>query len=77
LAEFRERLYRWAALARESLAASADENLALRAFTEYAKGEMEKVLGSQEAEHHAFTAELRLSFLGLARYLRKHAQKQP
>jgi hypothetical protein len=31
-------------------------------------------LGAAEAEHYAFTAGLDLSFLGLARYLRKRAQ---
>jgi hypothetical protein len=35
---------------------------------------MEQKLGAVEAEHHAFTAGLNLSFLGLARYLRKRAQ---
>jgi glyoxylase-like metal-dependent hydrolase (beta-lactamase superfamily II) len=75
-AEFRDRLHRWTALAEQSLAATADENAAAGTFSETAKGEMEKYLGSEEAEHHAFTAELRLSFLGLARYLRKHAQRR-
>jgi hypothetical protein len=35
---------------------------------------MQELLGLQEAEHHAFTAGLDLSFLGLARYLRKRAE---
>jgi glyoxylase-like metal-dependent hydrolase (beta-lactamase superfamily II) len=73
-AEFRDRLHRWTALARESLAASPDENTAVRTFSENARVEMEKYLGSEEAEHHAFTAELKLSFLGLARYLHKQAR---
>jgi glyoxylase-like metal-dependent hydrolase (beta-lactamase superfamily II) len=74
-AEFRERLHRWTALAKESLTGAADESAALRAFTERTTSEMENFLGVEEAEHHAFTAELRLSFLGLARYLHKQTRK--
>jgi hypothetical protein len=35
---------------------------------------MQERLGADEADHHAFTAGLDLSFLGLARYLRKRAK---
>jgi hypothetical protein len=38
------------------------------------RAEMEQRLGTAEAEHHNFTAGLSLSFLGLARYLRKRAE---
>jgi glyoxylase-like metal-dependent hydrolase (beta-lactamase superfamily II) len=74
-AEFRERLHRWTDLAKESLTGAADESAAVRAFTERTTSEMENFLGVEEAEHHAFTAELRLSFLGLARYLHKQPRK--
>jgi glyoxylase-like metal-dependent hydrolase (beta-lactamase superfamily II) len=46
---------------------------ALKCFVTKSLAEMEAHLGSVETEHHAFTAALDLSFLGLARYLRKKA----
>jgi glyoxylase-like metal-dependent hydrolase (beta-lactamase superfamily II) len=73
IAEFRERLHRWADLAAESLRGAANDAAASDAFVARARAEMEEHLGRTEAEHHAFTAELSLSFLGLARYLRKRA----
>jgi glyoxylase-like metal-dependent hydrolase (beta-lactamase superfamily II) len=80
IAEFRERLHRWAGVAAECLrsaakpAASTDA-AALESFVARCRLEMEEQLGASEAEHHAFTAGLDLSFLGLARYLRKREQK--
>jgi len=35
---------------------------------------MQERLGTEEADHHAFTAGLDLSFQGLARYWRKRAE---
>jgi glyoxylase-like metal-dependent hydrolase (beta-lactamase superfamily II) len=55
---FRERLHRWAALTAEILRAAASDS---------------QHLPGGEAEHYAFSAGLNLSFLGLARYLRKRA----
>jgi hypothetical protein len=40
-------------------------------FIKKSHAEMDEELGPVEAEHHAFTAALNLSFLGLARYIRK------
>ena len=74
IAEFRERLHAWAALTEEVLRASADESAALDTFVGKCRDEMEQRLGAAEAEHHAFTAGLNLSFLGLARYIRKRAK---
>jgi glyoxylase-like metal-dependent hydrolase (beta-lactamase superfamily II) len=74
LSEFRTRLHQWAALAKVCLATAVDEASAMRSFMEKNRAEMERILGLDEAAHHAFTAELNLSFLGLARYLRKHTQ---
>jgi glyoxylase-like metal-dependent hydrolase (beta-lactamase superfamily II) len=71
LAEFRERLHRWAAATEQALRTSPDESAAMRAFITRFRAEMDRELGPVEAEHHAFTAGLNLSFLGLARYLRK------
>lgn len=72
--EFRRRLHRWAEVAAESLQSTADESEAKKVFVARAQAEMQERLGTKEAEHHAFTAGLDLSFLGLARYLRKRAE---
>jgi glyoxylase-like metal-dependent hydrolase (beta-lactamase superfamily II) len=72
--EFRTRLHRWAALAGEILQSAPDESQAKRAFVARAQAEMQARLGVDEADHHAFTAGLDLSFLGLARYLRTRAE---
>jgi glyoxylase-like metal-dependent hydrolase (beta-lactamase superfamily II) len=71
---FRTRLHRWAALTAEVLRASSDEAAAKEAFVARAQAEMQEQLGPEEADHHAFTAGLDLSFLGLSRYLRKRAE---
>lgn len=73
IAEFRERLHGWAALAAECLKSTSDESAAQQNFVAKARAEMEQRLGFAEAEHHAFTAGLDLSFLGLARYWKKRA----
>jgi glyoxylase-like metal-dependent hydrolase (beta-lactamase superfamily II) len=73
IAAFQERLHRWSDVAEECLRASPSEAAAQDAFVAKSRAEMEERLGSVEAEHHAFTAGLDLSFLGLARYLRKRA----
>jgi len=81
IAEFRERLHDWAEVAEQALASAADDPApldddardaaAMSAFVKKSRGEMDQILGPVEAEHHAFTAALNLSFLGLARYIRK------
>src|ERR1700682_4736234 len=74
IAEFRRRLHRWAELAAEILRSASSEAEAKEAFVARAQSEMQERLGADEADHHAFTAGLDLSFLGLARYLRKRAE---
>jgi len=76
LAGFRERLHRWAELAEELLRTSQDEKSAQSAFVAKCRKEMDNAIGAIEAEHHAFTGGLDLSFLGLARYVRKKAKKK-
>jgi glyoxylase-like metal-dependent hydrolase (beta-lactamase superfamily II) len=73
IAAFRERLHRWAALAAESLRASADESAALTRFVASARADVAESLPPGEVDHYISTAGLDLSFLGLARYLRKKA----
>jgi glyoxylase-like metal-dependent hydrolase (beta-lactamase superfamily II) len=72
--EFRRRLHHWAQLAEDVLRSAASEAEAKKAFVARTHGEMQEQLGLEEADHHAFTAGLDLSFLGLARYLRKRAE---
>jgi glyoxylase-like metal-dependent hydrolase (beta-lactamase superfamily II) len=72
--DFRRGLHRWADLAAEILRSASSEAEAKETFVARAHAEMQEVLGEEEAAHHAFTAGLDLSFLGLARYLRKRAE---
>ena len=75
IGEFRERLHRWAALTEEVLRSSPDDSAAMQSFMTKFRAEMDQELGEAEAEHHAFTAGLNLSFLGLARYIRKREER--
>jgi len=70
---FRERLHRWAALAAEILRTAPSDSAAMGAFMSATFAEISQHLPAGEAEHYAFSAGLNLSFLGLARYLRKRA----
>ncbi len=70
---FRERLHRWAALAAESLRSCSDQSAASNQFVAAARADVAQNLPLGEVDHYVFTAGLDLSFLGLARYLRKHA----
>jgi glyoxylase-like metal-dependent hydrolase (beta-lactamase superfamily II) len=74
LAEFRERLHHWAELAGQALLGSSGEPAASKNFVTAARAEMVSKLSATDADHYAFTAGLDLSFLGMARYLRKRAQ---
>jgi glyoxylase-like metal-dependent hydrolase (beta-lactamase superfamily II) len=70
---FRERLHRWAALTAEALRSAASDSAAMDSFMSATYAEISQHLPAGEAEHYAFSAGLNLSFLGLARYLRKRA----
>ena len=70
---FRERLHRWAAMAAEALRNAASDSVATDSFMSATFAEISQHLPAGEAEHYAFSAGLNLSFLGLARYLRKRA----
>ncbi len=74
---FRERLHRWAALTAEILRGAASDSAAMDAFTSATFAEISQHLPAGEADHYAFSAGLHLSFLGLARYLRKRATAAP
>lgn len=68
---FRERLHRWVGMAEKSMQAAGNEAAALENFVAATTAEIVQQLGEQEAERYVFTAGLNLSFLGMARYLRK------
>src|SRR6266567_3084469 len=70
---FRERLHRWAALTAEILRIAANDSAAMDSFMSATYAEISQHLPAGEADHYAFSAGLNLSFLGLARYLRKRA----
>jgi glyoxylase-like metal-dependent hydrolase (beta-lactamase superfamily II) len=70
---FRERLHRWAALTAEILRTARSDSAAMDSFMSATYAEISQHLPAGEAEHYAFSAGLNLSFLGLARYLRKRA----
>jgi hypothetical protein len=50
-----------------------DVDAALQFFLEQTQAEMLEYLSAADAEQHAFTAGLPLSFLGLARHIRKRS----
>jgi glyoxylase-like metal-dependent hydrolase (beta-lactamase superfamily II) len=53
------------------------ETAAMDDFIKECRSEMDAKLGPAEAEHHAFTAGMDLSFRGLARALRKREEAKP
>jgi glyoxylase-like metal-dependent hydrolase (beta-lactamase superfamily II) len=71
IADFRERLHLWADITEKTLQATPDVAAALQFFLEQTQTEMRQYLSEADAEQHAFTAGLPLSFLGLARHIRK------
>jgi len=73
IVRFRERLHHWAALAEKSVRSATSDEAATQTFVAATKAEIAENLPAKEVEHYAFTAGLHLSFLGLARYLRKRA----
>jgi glyoxylase-like metal-dependent hydrolase (beta-lactamase superfamily II) len=68
---FRERLHKWAEIAANSMRSASDESAAMAAFMTATRAEIAGHLPAEEVEHYVFNAGLNLSFLGLARYLRK------
>jgi glyoxylase-like metal-dependent hydrolase (beta-lactamase superfamily II) len=74
IAQFRERLYHWKDLAAEVIRSATSEAGALQSFVAAAKADIGRQLPEAGVEQYAATAGLDLSFLGFARYLRKHAQ---
>jgi glyoxylase-like metal-dependent hydrolase (beta-lactamase superfamily II) len=74
IASFRERLHLWASITERSMKSATDEESALKSFVTETHADMSRFLTPWEVEQHSFTSGLPLSFLGLARYLRKRAE---
>jgi glyoxylase-like metal-dependent hydrolase (beta-lactamase superfamily II) len=74
IAEFRERLHLWAKIAEEVVRGAKSEAAAVESFVTAAKAEIAQHLPEAGVEQYAFTAGIDLSFLGLARYLRKRTE---
>ena len=73
IADFRKRLHLWASITEETLQSTSDITVALQSFLEQTQKEMREYLSEADAEQHAFTAGLPLSFLGLARHIHKRS----
>jgi glyoxylase-like metal-dependent hydrolase (beta-lactamase superfamily II) len=74
ITQFRERLHLWAKIAEDAIRGASSEPEAVASFVTAAKAEIAQHLPEAGVEQYAFTAGIDLSFLGLARYLRKKAQ---
>jgi len=71
IADFRKRLHLWADITEKALRSTSELEVALQSFLENTQAEMLEYLSQEDAEQHTFTAGLPLSFLGLARHIRK------
>ena len=76
IARYRERLAGWADLVTKLLGEGTPEPDAARIFVDSAASEIKRTLSSDDAEHYIFNGGLMLSWLGLARYVRKLALAQ-
>jgi glyoxylase-like metal-dependent hydrolase (beta-lactamase superfamily II) len=74
IAEYRESLHRWAAVAGDILRTTSDERSAMDAFIAAMTAEIQQRFSADDAEHCLFNVGLNLSWLGLARYHRKRAE---
>ncbi len=74
IAEYRQNLQRWSALAEEILQSTPDDRGRLEAFVSSASSEIERHVTGAEAKHYVFNCGLSLTWLGLARYHRKRAE---
>ena len=68
---YRARLKEWVELSRELLESGLEAALAEKAFVDRIALEIKSTLPGDAADHYIFNAGLRLSWLGLMRYVRK------
>jgi len=74
IGQFRERLHRWMAITERILRSSTSEAEAMETFMSTMRAEIAERLPADEVEQYVMTAGLNLSFLGLARHVRKRSQ---
>jgi glyoxylase-like metal-dependent hydrolase (beta-lactamase superfamily II) len=74
IARYRERLAAWCALARKLLNDGLEERDDARLFVETVSAQIQRAHSGAEAAHYIFNGGLELSWLGLARYLRKRQE---
>jgi glyoxylase-like metal-dependent hydrolase (beta-lactamase superfamily II) len=74
IAEYRQNLQRWSALAGKILRSTPDERGGLQAFVSAASSEIARHVIGAEAEHYVFNCGLNLTWLGLRRYHGKRAE---
>lgn len=74
IAQFRDRLHRWMEMTEEILQSASSDEAAMQSFMAKARDEIGEHLPPQDVDQYAATAGLNLSFLGLARHVRKRAQ---
>ena len=68
---YKERLAEWSALTRKLLASGMETTEAERVFVDAIVAEIKSTLPMDAADHYIFNGGLRLSWLGLMRYVRK------
>jgi glyoxylase-like metal-dependent hydrolase (beta-lactamase superfamily II) len=68
---YKERLAEWSALTRKLMASGMDSTEAEKAFVDSVASEIKSTLPADAAEHYIFNGGLRLSWLGLLRYVKK------
>lgn len=76
IARYRERLRAWSALVAKLLEDGIAESEAAGIFVEAVTAEIRRAVSPADAEHYIFNGGLLLSWLGLARYIRKRAMPQ-
>ena len=68
---YKERLAEWSALTRKLMASGMEMSEAEKAFVDSIASEIKSTLPADAAEHYIFNGGLRLSWLGLMRYVKK------
>ena len=68
---YKERLAEWSALTRKLMASGMETTEAEKAFVDSVASEIKSTLPADAAEHYIFNGGLRLSWLGLLRYVKK------
>jgi len=74
LAKYRSHLQHWSDLVGRLLSAGLEDPVAMEQFVQEVSGEATARLNDEEANHLLFNGHLPLSWMGLARYHRKHLQ---